>query len=128
MNPFHYKLQALWGDMDALGHINNASYFSYFEQARISWWLENGIHLTGDTGPVIIKAEAEYYYPLVAPCDIQIKLKAHSPGRSSYWIDYFLYSNHQLCTKGKTKVVWIDYKLNKSTPLPIRMLSQIEQS
>ena len=27
-----------WGEMDALGHMNNVSYFRYFEQARISWF------------------------------------------------------------------------------------------
>ena len=27
-----------WGEMDALGHMNNVSYFRFFEQARISWF------------------------------------------------------------------------------------------
>ncbi|MDB5909191.1 MAG: acyl-CoA thioesterase [Massilia sp.] len=31
-----------WGDMDAMGHVNNTVYFRYFEQARISWFDEIG--------------------------------------------------------------------------------------
>ena len=45
-----------WGDMDALGHVNNTVYFRYMEQARIEWLYahrEGGSH-AGGTGPVIV--------------------------------------------------------------------------
>ena len=32
-----HRLDIRWGDMDALGHVNNVIYFRYFEQARASW-------------------------------------------------------------------------------------------
>ncbi|HED52541.1 MAG TPA: hypothetical protein ENI83_03195 [Gammaproteobacteria bacterium] len=31
-----------WGDMDAFGHLNNAKYFTCFEQARVDWLLSIG--------------------------------------------------------------------------------------
>ncbi len=31
-----------WGDMDAMGHVNNAAYLTYFEQARFDWWKATG--------------------------------------------------------------------------------------
>lgn len=31
------ELPIQWGDMDALGHVNNTVYFRYMEQARVSW-------------------------------------------------------------------------------------------
>ena len=111
--------------MDALGHINHASYFTYFEQARIAWWYEKGICLNDLIGPVLVKAEAEYLRSLSAPAKLTIELKAHMPGRSSYWIDYDLFESGALCAKGKTKVVWVDYQSNKSIPLPESMLEHI---
>ena len=125
MKPFHLELTARWSDMDALNHINHAAYFTYFEQARIAWWHNVGLVLNQDTGPVVIKAEAEYYQALQAPCQLHIHVKAHTPGHSSYWLEYDVYSNEHLYAKGKTKIVWVDYKKNKSVPLPEDMLKHI---
>ena len=32
------RIAVRWGDMDAMGHVNNTVYFRYMEQARISWF------------------------------------------------------------------------------------------
>jgi acyl-CoA thioester hydrolase len=58
-----------WGDMDAMGHVNNAVYFRYLEQARIEWFAhidcvpapENG------TGAVIINAHCTFLRQLKFP-------------------------------------------------------------
>src|SRR5262249_44704242 len=43
-----------WGEMDALGHMNNVSYFRFFEQARISWFESLGIdYSAGTEGPIL---------------------------------------------------------------------------
>lgn len=34
--PVVVRIPVLWGDMDALGHVNNARYFAWFESARIA--------------------------------------------------------------------------------------------
>ena len=38
-----------WGDMDALGHVNNARYFDYFQEARIEWLAGLGLDLQQTT-------------------------------------------------------------------------------
>ena len=35
---FSTTIRVRWGDCDAFGHVNNASYLSYFEEARIDYW------------------------------------------------------------------------------------------
>lgn len=126
MDKFQIQLTTRWGDMDALNHINHAKYFTYFEQARIAWWQDKNILLSGDFGPVLVKAEAEYLRAISAPSEIIIELSAHSAKRSSYWIDYSLYQSDTLCAKGQTKIVWIDYKANSSVALPPEMLKHID--
>jgi acyl-CoA thioester hydrolase len=32
------RMTMRWGEMDALGHMNNVSYFRYFEEVRIAWF------------------------------------------------------------------------------------------
>ena len=38
--PVTVEVPVAWGDMDALGHVNNAVYFRYFETARIRFFAE----------------------------------------------------------------------------------------
>lgn len=122
---FEQEILVRWGDMDSFGHVNNSVYLTYFEQARVLWWQEmQWLPKEMNFGPVIVTARAAFIKPVVYPDTLQAKLYVHSVGRSSYIIDYELYSKDKgagLMTEGETKVVWIDYKKQKSAPLPPSM-------
>lgn len=107
-----------WGDMDALGHVNNARYFDYFQEARIDWLRELDIKMTGQTGPVVIHVACTFLKPIVYPATVTIHSKAHSLGNSSMIMDHDLYQEETLMAQGVSKIVWIDYTQNKSVPLP----------
>ena len=81
-----------WGDMDALGHVNNTVYFRYMEQARIEWlfglYPERSAY--GGTGPVIVNASCTFLEPLVYPGDVEVRLYLGDPGRSSVGSSYDL--------------------------------------
>ena len=34
--PFHHEIRTRWKDMDSFGHVNNANYVTYIEDARIT--------------------------------------------------------------------------------------------
>ena len=42
--PVVLNQDIIWGDMDAFGHINNSVYFRYFEDARIAYFDQIGVH------------------------------------------------------------------------------------
>lgn len=107
-----------WGDMDALGHVNNARYFDYFQEARIEWLRDINIGMTGKTGPVVIHVACTFLKPVVYPATVTIRSSLHSPGNSSIVMDHDLYQNEILMAQGLSKVVWVDYTQNKSIPLP----------
>ena len=53
-----------WGEMDALGHMNNVSYFRYFEQARISWFDSLKIDYSPDSeGPILGTITCKFIKP-----------------------------------------------------------------
>ena len=112
-----------WYDMDAFGHVNNSIYLSYFEQARINWWMsitppDTAFDLIG---PVVINAHCTFLKALTYPDTLVIKLYVGPPGRSSYECFYEIYTHKHhdtLCAYGSTKVVWVDRKLEQSIPLP----------
>lgn len=108
----------VWGDMDALGHVNNARYFDYFQEARIEWLREINIAMNGSTGPVVIHVACTFLKPVIYPATLTIKSSIHSLGNSSIIMDHDLYQNEALMAQGLSKVVWVDYQQGKSVPLP----------
>ena len=115
----HQKIFTIdWGDMDALGHVNNGRYFDYFQQARIDWLERLNMDLKQETGPVVIHIACTFLKPVVYPATLTLQSSLHSPGRSSVVLDHDLYQGEQLMSQGVCKLVWVDYQLNQSIPLP----------
>ena len=117
----HTSRQAIrWSDMDMLGHVNNTSYFRYFEQARIEWTY--GLHRPGEvysaTGPVIVNASCTFLVPLVYPGNIEVRMYLGEPGRTSIGSYYELAMNGRTHAEGAAKIVWIDLASGRSVPLP----------
>jgi len=121
-----------WRDMDAGAHVNNSVYFTYFEQARVSWWEEAGIILRELTeGPVVVTCECSYLKQLRYPAHLEIKTYAGPAGRSSFMMYYGVYVTHDpdtLYAKGSAKIVWIDYRAGKSVPLPENVLQHLPKA
>jgi len=109
---------AAWGDMDALGHVNNARYFDYFQQARIEWLASIGFGLRDKKGPVVIHVACTFLKPVVYPAALTVHSRISEPGRSSFWMHYDLKQNNILMAEGSCKIVWVDYHSNQSIPIP----------
>lgn len=117
------QLPIRWGDMDAMGHVNNAVYFRYIEQARIDWMAE--IDCAPDpakgTGPVIINAHCTFLQQLKFPGALEIITFIGPIGRSSFETMHEirrLDAPDALAAYGGAKIVWTDYRLAKSMIVP----------
>ena len=109
-----------WGDMDALEHVNNAAYFTYFEQARMAW-LENHGRDFGNTGPILAATSATFLKPIVYPATLAVSLSCGVPGRSSLTHYYEVSDRDEkdcVYALGEAVIVWIDQATGRSTPLP----------
>ena len=113
-----------WGDMDALGHVNNVRYFDYFQEARVEWLLGLNITMKENIGPVVIHVACTFLKPIIYPATVVLHSSIHSLGNSSMIMDHDLYQDELLMAHGLSKVVWVDYKQQKSVaiPEPIRKL------
>lgn len=110
-----------WGDMDALGHINNIVYFQYFEIARLQWYEQAGFAPLASSlreGMVVVDNHAQYLKPVVYPATVCVTMGGHSPGRSSFVSTYSLTVDEELYTIGSARIVWINAEVGKSVPLP----------
>jgi acyl-CoA thioester hydrolase len=114
-----------WGDMDAQGHVNNTVYFRYMEQARIEW-LESLRERIGDVeglGCVIVNASCTFLLPLCYPGAIDVRMFVDAPGRSSLDSHYEMWMNDRKYAEGSARIVWIDQRTQRSTPLPEQVLA-----
>jgi acyl-CoA thioester hydrolase len=118
----HQKIFSIeWGDMDALGHVNNGRYFDYFQQARIEWLEGIDLDLKQSTGPVVIQVACTFLKPIVYPARLTLNSALHSSGRSSLVIEHEIYQDETLMTEGMSKIVWVDYLKKQAVPLPERI-------
>ncbi|RJG06353.1 acyl-CoA thioesterase [Noviherbaspirillum cavernae] len=116
------RMSIRWGDMDAMGHVNNATYFRYLEQARIEWFTEVGCDPDpGGDGPVIINAHCTFIRQLKYPGEIEVLTYVGPPGRSSFETIQEIRRLDQpdiIAAQGGAKVVWVNFPSEKSMPMP----------
>ncbi len=118
----HTSIQPIrWGDMDAMGHVNNTVYFRYMEQARIEWLYDVSAargYEAGGTGPVIVNASCTFELPLVYPGSVEVRMSLGGLGRSSVGSFYELFKDGRRHAEGAAKIVWIDLSSGRPTSLP----------
>lgn len=111
-----------WGDMDAMGHVNNATYFRYMECARIDWFGSVGFQPNPKgEGPVIGNVFCNFLHQLEYPGDVLVRTHVGRIGNSSIdtWQTLSLTSDPQrICANGGATVVWVDFQRGSSAPLP----------
>jgi acyl-CoA thioester hydrolase len=111
-----------WGDMDAIGHVNNTVYFRYMEQARVDWShafaRRLGLDAFASDGPLIVNASCTFLAPLTYPGEVEVRMFLDSPGRTSVESYYEIWMSGKQYAGGAAKLVWIDMKTARPIPLP----------
>ena len=119
-----------WGDMDALGHLNNTVYFRYMEQARVEWFEQLGFPLRGHgEGMLIVNADCNFRRAITYPAEVEVLMFVGQPGRSSLPTYYELRdaaAPDRLYADGRAMAVWVDYDLEQSRPLPAPLRRHLE--
>jgi acyl-CoA thioester hydrolase len=111
-----------WGDMDAMGHVNNTLYFRYMEVVRLEWLFKIGAGPDpSGFGPVIVNAFCNFIRQLEYPGEVLAKHYVANAGRSSF--DTFITLERSdapgvIYADGGALTVWTDFKAQKSAPMP----------
>jgi acyl-CoA thioester hydrolase len=111
-----------WGDMDAMGHVNNATYFRFLETIRIDWLHSIGaVPQPNGHGPVIVNAFCNFYKQLEYPGDVLIKMYASDPGRTTFETWGTMERADQpgvIYAAGGATTIWVDFPNQKAVDLP----------
>ncbi|ROO26563.1 thioesterase [Salinisphaera japonica YTM-1] len=115
-------IKVKWGEMDSLGHVNNAVYFRYSEDGRIDYIhgiSEDADHQTSD-GPILADLQCSFRAQLRFPADVEIGTRVKRIGRSSLDIEQclFLAGTDDVVAVYANVVVWFDYGAQTSMRIP----------
>ena len=119
---FESLIPIRWGDMDAMGHVNNTTYFRYMETIRIDWLRAiGGMPNPLGEGPVIINAFCNFYKQLEYPGDVLVKMYTSDPARTTFETWCTLESADQpgvIDAAGGATTIWVDFPKQKAIELP----------
>ena len=119
---FEMQIPIRWGDMDAMNHVNNTSYFRYMETCRIDWMRSIGCQPDPQgEGPVIVNAFCNFYRQLEYPGDVLMKMYASDPGRSTFetWATMARTDQPELIyAAGGATTIWVNFPAQKAKTLP----------
>lgn len=110
-----------WSDQDVNQHVNNAMYFTYFEQTRIEWLKRQpAVTRANGEGIVVAKASCDYLKPIPYPETLEIRMYAGRVGRASFTTLYEIFGADRTAkyAEGEAVLVWVDRAAGKSQPLP----------
>ena len=118
---YHNQQFVRWDDIDALGHVNNAKYLTYAQEARFHWSFYQ-FYERNETpyfiDMVVARAEVDFVAPIYeGGLFVDVHIWVESVGTSSFMLNYEISSNGVLHARIKTVQVAISMKTKKSRPL-----------
>jgi acyl-CoA thioester hydrolase len=104
-----------FSDLDSIGHVNNAVYLTYLEDARIAYLLGFGAEVEN-----MILARAEIYFraPLRMGDEIEIGVRPTRVGTKSFELEYEVWRDDTIAAEAKTVIVSFDYETGRSVEVP----------
>jgi len=129
MPDFEYEteLQIRFSDLDAMGHVNNAVYATYLEQARVDYYAEILDVGLDDIDTVLVNLEIDYRHEITLDQGTAtVAMGVRSIGRSSVTIEYEVRAGGRVAATAETTQVYVDPEEGGSRPLPEAWVETME--
>lgn len=117
---FSYPIQVRWADMDVLGHVNNAHYFTYSESARLAY-RDAVFPATPEQQDLILaRTSCDFIEQLRYPGDLDAACRIAKLGRTSlvFEVAMFAQGSDTLVALTEAVTVWFDYAAQSPAPVP----------
>ena len=116
---FTHIEQVRFRDLDPMGHVNNAVFLTYIEQARVAFLAEVGA-ATGleDMNMIVARVEIDFKAPVRFGQELEVSVRASRFGTKSFDLDYMLRVDGEVVAEAKSVQVAYDYDRREPIPLP----------
>ena len=134
MSAFHffYPIEVRYGDLGPQGHVNNAKYLTYMEQARVAYIRRLGVWKGDnflDIGIILADARVTFRAPILFGMDVRVGVRVSRVGTKSLTMEYRLENGAggpELAT-GESVLVAYDYRTGQTIPFPDEWRAAISQ-
>jgi acyl-CoA thioester hydrolase len=123
MCKFYHLIEVRYGDLDPQGHVNNAKYLTYFEQARVAYLQHLGLwdgKSFLDVGMILADVKVTFRAPVRFGQELRVGVQVTRLGGKSFTTTYCLEDAHthkELATGAATLVAY-DYRARESISIP----------
>jgi acyl-CoA thioester hydrolase len=121
---FYHPLEIRYGDLDPQGHVNNAKFSTFFEQARLHYFLEMGLFHQGDSfmdiGVILADVHITFHAPIQWGTPIKVGARVSRLGNKSITLEQSVVHTEtgQEYASGTIVLVTYDYHNGQSIPIP----------
>ena len=121
---FYHPVEVRYGDLDPQGHVNNAKYLTYFEQARIAYWIDMGFFTTDQSfmeiGVILADIHLTYLEPVYFGQKVKVGVHVARLGNKSMtWEQNVIdVESDKELAKAEIVIVAYDYRQEKTIPIP----------
>jgi acyl-CoA thioester hydrolase len=126
-----YPITTRWSDNDIYGHVNNVTYYSYFDTVANRYLIEEaGLDISdGRIVGFVVNSGCEYHAPITYPESIEAGLRVDRLGNSSvqYGIAIFREGEQEAAAHGHFVHVFVERAENRSVPIPRDLRTALER-
>ena len=122
---FLFPIQTRWADNDIYGHVNNVTYYSYFDTAANALLIQHAafdIHNSPIIG-LVVNSSCNFLEELTYPEIIEVGVAISKIGNSSLTYDLAIFKQGQqnASAQGQFVHVYVERETKKSTSIPQEM-------
>ena len=121
---FYHPMEVRYGDIDAQGHMNNAKFLTFFEQARVLYFEALGLFSKGqsfmDIGVIVADIHIKYRAPVYLGAQVKVGARAARIGGKSITLEQSVVDagSGQVYADGTVVLVTFDYHSHKTIAVP----------
>ncbi|WP_019010364.1 acyl-CoA thioesterase [Deinococcus aquatilis] len=128
--PYLHPTPTRWADNDVYGHVNNVTYYAYFDTAVNALLLARGVLdiQTGATIGLVVETGCTFFAPAAFPELLHVGVRVANLGRSSvrYELAVFRTEEEAACAQGHFVHVYVDRDTRRPTSLPAELRAVLE--
>jgi acyl-CoA thioester hydrolase len=129
VSDFNYEIEMTvrYRDIDEMGHVNNAVYATYMEQARVQFIEDVVDEPMMDVGGVVADLQIDFERPISWGQEVTVAVRAGELGTSSIPLQYEIRADGDIAATGETMMVTFDREAETSRPIPDAWREKIEE-
>jgi acyl-CoA thioester hydrolase len=118
--PYVHRERVRFRDRDAMGHVNNAVFSTYLEEARIG--------VLGGLGDFILaRVEIDFRSELRGGEEVEVRSRCSRVGTKSFDLEHQIVAGDRVVADAKSVLVSYDYGLGTSVPVPDELRERLSR-